>query len=367
MALTKKGQVEITFNWIYILIAGTVILLFFVGLVYKQKAVSEEKLTIEVVEILDSILRGASVAEKTKNFVNTGGIAGYTLQFSCDEGVSNYGIKDSSFQEENAVTPIFSLPEIQSPRLIFWSLPYKLPYKIIDLLFITSANTNYVFLGANNFVNEFLDATTESDPFLKISTEVKQNIEEVTAGGNTYLRLIDVDGTHISENMELSANLKNLDEERITAVVFKSAQSVDFFIAQNGKWKKTNFNSINLVSLGGERDAAKYAAIFAGNDKIYECNMEKAFKRMVYLDEVYQGKVEDLVTFYQQSGVNNKNVCLTHLINAPEQNLRTLLGTHHARARSCVLGSNCEDLVEPSEKIITVNDNLESEGCVKLY
>ena len=83
-----------------------------------------------------------------------------------------------------------------------------------------------------------------------------------------------------------------------------------------------------------------------------------------YLDEVYQGKVEDLVTFYQQSGVNNKNVCLTHLINAPEQNLRTLLGTHHARARSCVLGSNCEDLVEPSEKIITVNDNLSSTDVV---
>ena len=58
----KKGQIQVTFNWIYITIAGAVILLFFFGIVVKQKAASEEKLSIEVVRILESILTGAGVS-----------------------------------------------------------------------------------------------------------------------------------------------------------------------------------------------------------------------------------------------------------------------------------------------------------------
>ena len=66
----KSGQVQITFNWIYILIAGAVILLFFVGIVVKQKVVSEERLATDVVDILDSIFTAAGVSSKTKIFID---------------------------------------------------------------------------------------------------------------------------------------------------------------------------------------------------------------------------------------------------------------------------------------------------------
>src|SRR3990167_9224883 len=127
--LGKRGQIELTFNWVYILIAGTVILLFFVGLVARQKVVSEERLSGEVVEVMGSILAGAGVSEKTKNFIDASGLADYTLYFQCLEGISEFGIKDKPARMQNSIDPIFAPGEIQSSRIVTWSLPYTLPFK----------------------------------------------------------------------------------------------------------------------------------------------------------------------------------------------------------------------------------------------
>ena len=61
MVNEKKAQIQVTFNWVYILIAGAVILLFFIGIVVKQKAVSEENLATDVVRVMESIFTGAGV------------------------------------------------------------------------------------------------------------------------------------------------------------------------------------------------------------------------------------------------------------------------------------------------------------------
>ena len=65
----KKAQIQFTFNWIYILIAGMVILIFFVSIVAKQKTSSEEHLNAEVVRVMESIFTASGVSEKTKNFI----------------------------------------------------------------------------------------------------------------------------------------------------------------------------------------------------------------------------------------------------------------------------------------------------------
>ena len=44
--INHKGQVEVTFNWVYILIAGAVILLFFVSLVVRQKRIFYKHLDV---------------------------------------------------------------------------------------------------------------------------------------------------------------------------------------------------------------------------------------------------------------------------------------------------------------------------------
>ena len=101
---TKKGQIQVTFNWFYVLIAGGVILLFFFGIVMKQQKVSEENLAYDVVRIMESIFTGAGVSEKTKNFIDTSGLVDYTLYFNCDEGTTDFGIKED--KKIRKLTPV---------------------------------------------------------------------------------------------------------------------------------------------------------------------------------------------------------------------------------------------------------------------
>src|SRR3989338_10327302 len=160
MMHTRRGQIEMTFNWVYILIAGAVILLFFVGLVVRQQASSEQRLTVDVVESMQRIFTAASVSEKTKNFIDTSGLADYTFYFDCKEGVGEYGIEGGTARVQIPHDPIFAPATFQTSLIITWSLPYEFPFKVMDLLFVTSKNTQYYVVGeGNGFAREFLNAT----------------------------------------------------------------------------------------------------------------------------------------------------------------------------------------------------------------
>ena len=84
MTVSKKGQLTLSFNWIFVMVAGAVILLFFVGLIVKQKDSSEQKLNFDVVNILESILVGSTVSEQTINTIDTSGISSMELFFECE-------------------------------------------------------------------------------------------------------------------------------------------------------------------------------------------------------------------------------------------------------------------------------------------
>ena len=128
LSYSRKGQVQITVNWIYIVIAGAVILLFFAGLVVKGKTAAEKNIAEDVVQVMGNVFTGAGVSEKTKNRIETSGLADFTFQFTCMEGVSTFGIKDKTNSVQDTTQPTFSPEEIKTTRMLLWSLPYKLPY-----------------------------------------------------------------------------------------------------------------------------------------------------------------------------------------------------------------------------------------------
>ena len=89
----KKGQISIGFHWIYILIAGAIILMFFIGLAVRQKAVAEEKISATVVRTLEGILTGAGLSEQTTHYTE---LPELEISFNCDdEGYSDYAIRTS--------------------------------------------------------------------------------------------------------------------------------------------------------------------------------------------------------------------------------------------------------------------------------
>jgi len=356
--MKKSGQIQITFNWVYILIAGAVILLFFAGLVIKQKAVSEQNLATDVVSILDSIFTSAGVSSQTKVFLDTSGLSSYTLFFNCQDRVGELGIKGQGQSIQNAIDPIFAPAEVQTTGLILWSLPYNFPYKVIDFLYIIPANAKYYLLGADNdFIREFTNSTADESPRLNINTEFISSLNEVKATSGILLRLVDLQG-----NLIVSGPVPtNLIDSSATAVTF-TAGGINFYQENKGQWVLSNQDGpLPLISLGGERDAAKYGAIFSSDADNYWCNMQKAFHRLQYVTEVYSGKEEEINDFYTESG----GVCKVLL--SSQDNLRSSLLTLQTQAQSCRYAYSCIDMIKTATRIKTLDNQLWESHCIRLY
>ncbi len=358
-----KAQVEVTFNWIYVLIAGGVILFFFFGLVLRQKETSEERLGADLVTTLKSIFVGAGAAEKTKNFISTGGLSEYTLYFQCDNKLSTFGIEGTSTRAEDAITPIFTPSFIKSSQLIAWSLPYKLPYKVTDLLMVTAPTTKYYLIGDQDFAQEFLNAT---DKFNREIVSLGEH-DQINPEQNFEVRIVDLDGNVIVPGDKVPTLLQVMDDDKVTGVSFQG-ERVIYYQKQSDTWKKLHINPLSIVSLGGEKDAAKYAAIFAGNDQLYQCNMQKAFQRLRFLTEVYYGKTRELVSYYESHPeLLQSGNCLVYLKTSPnnlDMNLKSYLGA----AQACSIDSDrCANLITQARVIEKLNDNLQAEGCITLY
>ncbi len=360
MVKSKSGQVEITFNWLYVLLAGMVILLFFVGIVFKQKATSEEKLASDVVHVLESIFTAGSVSEKTKNFVDTSGLVDYTLYFQCLDGVGEFGIVNNPARVENTITPVFAPEELQTSKLIIWSLPYYLPYKITDFLFITSSNTKYFILGdGNGFAEEFMDAT-EGFTREKISL---QDLNTINPGNLFQIRIIDLDGA-ILEDSQIPLPLAAAP--RLTAVSFQGNNINYYQKNTESKWEWLNRNDpLSIVSLGGKRDAAKYAVIFAADQEQYRCNMEKAFRRLMFVTEVYTKKVRELETYYAQKQIP-AGECLGY-VNGFTDNLVHAINLQTAYGTLCASNfASCSEVLRSASIIKSLNNEMRRQ-CVTLY
>lgn len=377
---TKKAQVQVTFNWIYIMIAGGVILLFFAGIVVKQKAASEEALTGDVLRVLETILTGASLSEKTKNKVDISGLADYTLFFNCEEGVGEYGIQGQ--YRENAVDPVFSPREIKGRQLNLWSLPYHLPFKVIDFLFLTSGNTKYFLVGHSQFFDEFLEET-EEDPKTKFKINREHlldplDLPQIDPGRNFQVRIIDATGLALQDGNPVPTLLNDLEDDKVTGLSFVAENLVDFYQKEDGQWDKLNRDPITIVSLAEERDAAKYGVVFSDDPDIYQCNMGKAFRRLKYLNEIYGGveigygkgggKLREMTEYYGERPYLTLTRSCANYLSIDEDNMLISLMSHYNNVAACLQSySLCQQLVVSAGQVQAANDNLMGGDCLTLY
>jgi hypothetical protein len=364
----KKAQIQVTFSWVYILIAGAVILLFFIGIVVKQKSISEENLATDVVRVMESIFTGAGVSEKTKNFVDISGLADYTLYFNCEEGTTDFGIKDRGKPSQNSIDPIFAPLEIKDTQLVLWSLPYKLPFKVIDFTFVTASQTKYYFLGNNDFIDEFINSTAGFENIERID-----DISEIDPQRNYQFRIVDFSGG-LFVKQGIPDKLQKVEDSKLTAIVFTGTNQVDYYKKLGGTWDKLNQEPVKIVSIPGERDAAKYAVIFSGNDETYICNMKKAFTRFKYVLDVYESKLKEMETFYEADPALAVGDCYSYIKeDGATPNAKSSLKSLKNRVAACLVNypetyDFCLDILEDADKLKEANKNLGEKGnCLTLY
>jgi len=273
----RRGQVSVQFHWIFIIIAGAIILAVFVGIVFKQKAVSEQKIGIAVVSELEPILAGAGVAEDTFNRVD---VPDAEIQFICSGDYSAYTLPRTEMGDVSLSSDvIFSFGEISGKTLHIWTLGWQMPFKIMNFIMLTTPNTRYEFVYDANY-DWLADQVYEDLPadINKGQLTPRSSLENIKSLGYENTRFIFIGD---------SAPKLPGDFIREPASALKiTTDSVEFYVKFGRDFAAELDGEFPVGGYFTDKDAMLYGAIFSENKEMYLCNMKKAFERMVYVADI---------------------------------------------------------------------------------
>ncbi len=348
MVKMSKSQVSLHITWIFILIAGALILLFFVGLVVKQKDIAETKLAAVIVTKLENLFAGTRISTGASTFLS---IPESEFSFVCDEdSYSEFSIKDTGISRETP-DPIFAPSSIKGNQLITWSLDFSAPFRATHVLYITSPNIKYVMVydDSNNFAKQI----NSSLPTL-ITKEHVTNSDYLTTLSQGYKQIKFIFfGT--LPNPPIPSDLQNKDIS-ITAINIPSGNQIDFYKVENNQFVQTG-TSYYLTN------PSLYGAIFAESQISYECNLKKIFKRLNLVTELYKQKAGSLEIDYF---ADPYGPC-RYLFSTSKDPLLNDLKTQSESCFSSITQSCISTISSIMVEIQTKNNNLEQNSCPYLY
>ncbi len=258
--MNKKGFLQISFAWLFAIIVGIAIISLAIygvsKLIGTQEDIQGAKTSKEIGILLNPLETGFEEAK-----TNTIGFPVNTRMFNKCSLEGSFGkqliqISQKSFNEwtetdinvgfENKY--IFSNEMIEGEKMIIFTKPFEFPFKIADLMYITSANKKYCFKNAPEDIEEELSTLS---------------IDNVILEG-------------YSEDDEC-------DEDMIN--VCFSNEDCDINI---------NYNRKSIDTKGGrvyfEGDVLMYAGIFSEKE-VYECHLKRLMMRLDVLSTLYKEKI----------------------------------------------------------------------------
>ena len=229
-----KSQIE--FNWIFIIIAGAIILTFFVTFAFKYKSVQEEKLSVDLLINLDKALYNLQASPyATFDIIDIP----KDLQITCND----LKIGDRSYSNNNL---IFS-PENLKDKIYIYFKQFNFPFKVDNFYYIISPGNNFYLVynqndqKAKEFTEDLINNLPEKfKNNIKISTIRKPNAKNIFI--NTNAQPNDV---KITINDKITINYNNINYEDVNQELVYGAIFSDDFDCVYKKIKPRFENVIN--------------------------------------------------------------------------------------------------------------------------
>ncbi len=267
-----KKAFEMQFNWIFVLVAGAAILLFFATVVIKQKSISEASTKTTVLKSVDAIITGASVTIDTTKIEN---IPYSEIDVECNR-VSIGGI---SRQYQNLI--LFSPGSIRGSKFVWQTNAFGVPYRTTNLLFITSTEVRYIIIGDNSLAKDINKSMPSS-----LNKELYVTMPEIKNSNDYAVRFIVFGGIPA-----FPASLQKMPDSDVTMLKVSGDSNkgaLDFYQKNSNSWVlKGTSPYIGKPSL--------MAAAYSDAIITYRCNMQNVFLRLKLVTKVYSEKINELL------------------------------------------------------------------------
>src|SRR3989338_4810384 len=289
--MDKKGDGE-QFNWIFVIIAGSIILGFFVLFVFKFVELQEKRHDVKAVRFLGESVIGAS----SKLQVGSGGAAidsnedeglrfgFYTnLEHFCRSNKSLLTINsnpDVFYKLDDEV--VFMNKEMNSVNAIdIWILPWNFPFHVTNLVYLADPKTNFYFVVDGNS-REFVENLDFSSAF---DFEIINNNELNKVKDNSKVVFFKSNEPSVNEVKSIKKNYKDIHFVYINLNSLKAK----FFDNQRESWSEGVKFYITEDNKG-----MLYGAIFSNDADNFECNVNRALERVVFVSKVYSERARYL-------------------------------------------------------------------------
>ncbi len=299
--MKKKAMIEVQMNWVYIIIVGSIILIFFVVIGTRYAKNAEVKINAQILQQLDATVIGASQSEKSANQIDIQDTS-LTISCSCNGNncASQIEVTNSGLAKDISFFPIFSVKTIENSPLITWSQEWNAPFKVTNLLYITRDDVHFYITsdgtdGDEQFA-EILYQKMKENKFIKVDKIKLTELNSIAANNLYLLRVIEIKSQPaqtISNDSKMSDNkgAKNIDLLIINPENEKSGNFQLYTIKKNNKM--VNKNEPANIYLD---QPTLLAMIFSEDTQFYLCNLNKALKHYDVISKIYLKKTDQLAT-----------------------------------------------------------------------
>lgn len=339
---SKKGF-EMQFNWIFVLVAGAVILLFFAFIIVRQKDVSELSAKVTVLKSIGSIITSASVSTDTTGLKN---IPNSNIEIGCNRVSLGSG---ASKQYQNLV--LFAPNILKGSNLIWQTNSFSIPYRATNLLFLTNSQVRYIIIGDTPLareVNKSLSSYLNKE-FNPILTSIKNE------GDSKVMFIIFNNMNPTTDFVSTIEKFKNIPDLDVTAIKIKGDSSLGEtkFYRKKGNTFDAKEKSYYLTKPG------LLGAIYSDSKEDYECGMKNVFSRLVFVNDIYASKLSELI-------INSKPICVDLFQKAKGQ-LRHIRDSFEEAISKEFNMEIFENIINYGQSLISYNKDLQKISCPSIY
>ena len=353
--INKKGVVASQLSFIFIIIAGALILTLLIRFAFTYKTISETRINIMVSSKIKAAIQSFGTSEESKTRIQT---ANAVIHNSCD-GIKILG---SSSLKMN----IFSTPELKPElgELFLFTKKLNIPFYLTNIIVLIEPETRIFVVGDTNsgVGSDLIDAFP-----LELGVEEKELSEfnnimgEANKVENKVLIIVVDDGSEEFRNVKNEIKEIDVRNKDIHLYIVKEIKpgfgQVIFYKVNKNKFlqdKKPRFYFDNLI----------VGAVTSTNE-IYSCNLDRTLEQLLMSVDVYVKRYELL----SQSGFLNNNCkqATNKLINELNKIRANVEGLIEKVSKNEATKNDFEKVYDSLMKLEDYNNELIYMSCPEIY
>jgi len=301
MKMKKRGVIEVGFSWIFILIAGAVILGLFAYIGYSQESFFSGLIKANLLNDLNAIFIGATVSKNTAALFE---IPNSRLGFDCD----SYGIDGITHPLQGHF--VFGPEELETDELITWSKPWGLGFRVTNFLYISSPYVKYYVVYKSS------ESSLANEIYNDLPSQLKKELLEINGAesieNQNYDRIVvlvvgeDNYQGDLPSTLYKKSEFSNYGKEEVIFVYLIKETGGSFDLTDTTLTGRIMFKDRDLKKMsyddGGYGPyeqtiydlSSVYAAFISGNQEVWQCMMQKAFFKARHVTKIYDERTEKL-------------------------------------------------------------------------